>query len=422
MSNKTILNLEKKKKHLAVIFSVIVFLILFLLQIFFFTFKYVEYHSEISKKLDNDFKMITTMRNILGTLSPNCIDGDGDCETENFSKGNLGLNRGQLKDGKGPRFKPSDFILYNSKTSSIIFSNNSEDDFNTELVNNKGEYGIYENDLWDKDYFILRKNIKDNIDIFIYTEGTMDLSSIIFDLFKFFILSIVFSGLIYYLMIRFINRLFKPVEGNIEEMEDFVHNVGHELKTPLANMKSSLELAKLKGDYSDCAIDNFSEIDKMNNLIESLLTLSTLDTKKTAKFQIFPLIEDEIKNYSAKLNDKNISVNLVKNYDLKLNINSDHFRILFSNLLSNAIKYNIENGKIDIILDEKSLSIKDSGIGIENENFERIFEKFFREEFARGENGFGIGLSLVKKIISLYNWKIEVKSKKGEGTEFVIKF
>jgi hypothetical protein len=60
--------------------------------------------------------------------------------------------------------------LYNTKTSSIIFSNNSEDDFNTELLNNKGEYGIYEHDLWDKDYFILRKNIKDNIDIFIYTE------------------------------------------------------------------------------------------------------------------------------------------------------------------------------------------------------------------------------------------------------------
>jgi signal transduction histidine kinase len=63
----------------------------------------------------------------------------------------------------------------------------------------------------------------------------------------------------------------------------------------------------------------------MNNLIESLLTLSTLGTKKTAKFEIFPLIEEEIKNYSAKLNDKNISVNLAKNYDLKLNLNRDHF-------------------------------------------------------------------------------------------------
>jgi signal transduction histidine kinase len=107
---------------------------------------------------------------------------------------------------------------------------------------------------------------------------------------------------------------------------------------------------------------------------------------------------------------------------LKLNLNRDHFWILFSNMLSNAIKYNIENWKIDIILDEKSLIIKDSWIWIENENFERIFEKFFREEFARNENGFGIWLSLVKKIISLYNWKIEVKSKKWEGTEFVIKF
>lgn len=416
MSNKTILNLEKKKKHLAVIFSVIIFVILFLLQVFFFTFKYLEYHREISKKLNNDFEMITTMRNILWGLNINCSNWFCDVDQEvRFNKDNLSWQ-------KNHRFKPSDFLIYNTRTKSIIFSNNSENAFNIELVNNKWAYWIYEQDLWYKDYFILRKKVKDNIDIFIYIEWTMDLSSIFLDLVKFFILSAIFSGLIYYLMIRFIDRLFKPVEGSIEEMEDFVHNVGHELKTPLANMKSSLELAKLKWDYSDCALDNSSEIDKMNNLIDSLLSLSTLDSKKTENIFIFPLIEEKIRKYKSQIDEKKIIVNIHKKRDIKLNINPEHFKILFSNLLSNAIKYNNKNWKIDIILDEKSFSVKDSWIWIEDKNMERIFEKFFREEFVRDENGFGIWLSLVKKITELYSWKIEVRSKKWEGTEFVIRF
>ncbi len=404
MSNKTILNLEKKKKHLAIIFSVIVFLILFLLQIFFFAFKYIEYYREISNKLEEDYNRIVSI-------------------SDRFPE-NMGNQRipAFFDKGKKMKFKASDFFVYNRKNDEIIFSNNMEDEFNLDLSKNRNSYWIYELDLWDRDYFILRKKINNNLDIFIYTEGNMDLSSISFDLLKFFILSAIFSWLIYYLMNNFINRLFKPVEGNIEEMEDFVHNVGHELKTPLANMKSSLELAKLKWDYSDCAIDNFSEIDKMNNLIDSLLTLSNLDNKKIENIFIFPLIEEEIKKYDSKLKEKNIEVSNVKNYDTKLNVNQEHFKILFSNLLSNAIKYNIENWKIDILLSEKGLNIKDSWIWIETENRERIFEKFFREEFARDENGFGIGLSLVKNISELYNWKIEVKSEKWLWTEILVKF
>lgn len=404
MSNQTIINLEKKKKHLAVIFSVIVFLILFLLQIFFFTFKYLEYHTEISNKLEEDYKKITMMWLRFSDMIENQ-------RIPAF-----------FDENKKKKFKPSDFFIYDKSLNKIVLSNNSDLEFNLDLLNNQKNYWVYEIDLWDEEYYILRKPISADKDIFIYTEGDMNFSSIIFDLFKFFLLSLIFSWLIYYLILNFINRLFKPVEWNIEEMEDFVHNVGHELKTPLANMKSSLELGKLKWDFSETFLDSVSEIDKMNNLIDSLLTLSNLDWAKKELTTILPIIEEEIKKYSSNILEKNISLNVDKKFDLKINTSPEHFKILFSNLFSNAIKYNRENWKIDIILDEKTLVIKDTWIWIEWENFNRIFEKFFREEFARGENWFGIWLSLVKKITNLYNWEIEIKSEKWIWTEFIIKF
>ena len=405
MSNKTILNLDKKKKHLAIIFSIIAFSILFLLQIFFFIFKYVEYHNDIATRLLEDYKRITGMRNFV------------DLQIPKFQE-----NRNMPMGDKWKRFKASDFFVYDYSSSKIVQSNNSDIEFNLELLKNTKEYWFVEQDLWNEEYYIFRKQIDEDKDIFIYIEWNMSFSSVFFDLLKFFILSAIFSWLIYFLINIFINRLFKPVEDNIEEMEDFVHNVGHELKTPLANMKSSLELAKLKWDYTDCSIDTFSEIEKMNNLIDSLLTLSNLDNKKMETTFIFPLLEEEIKKYDFKIKEKNIKVSNLKNFDTKLNINSEHFKILFSNLLSNAIKYNKDNWNIDIILNEKYLSIKDTWIWIDNWNKDRIFEKFFREEFARSENGFGIWLSLVKKIVDLYSWKIEMKWEKWVWTEFIIKF
>jgi len=95
---------------------------------------------------------------------------------------------------------------------------------------------------------------------------------------------------------------------------------------------------------------------------------------------------------------------------------------MLSNIVWNAIKYNKNNWKIDIKIDKTKLSIKDSWKWIPSSDLEKIFDRFYKVDRSRNSDGFGIWLSLVKKIADIYKWKIEVKSKKWEWTEFIIKF
>jgi len=91
---------------------------------------------------------------------------------------------------------------------------------------------------------------------------------------------------------------------------------------------------------------------------------------------------------------------------------------MIDNLISNAIKYNKRGGKIMIVLKNNTLSIEDTGIGIEEEEIPFMFDRYMR--FNQSEGGFGVGLSIVKKIISEYALKLTVTSKVGEGTKMVI--
>ena len=93
-----------------------------------------------------------------------------------------------------------------------------------------------------------------------------------------------------------------------------------------------------------------------------------------------------------------------------------------SNIIKNAIKYNIQGGKVIISRSKNILTIADTGIGISREEQEKIFERFYQVKKIRSEEGFGIGLSLVKKIADANAWKISVQSERGKGTSFTIVF
>ncbi|MDP5039187.1 MAG: ATP-binding protein, partial [Candidatus Gracilibacteria bacterium] len=120
---------------------------------------------------------------------------------------------------------------------------------------------------------------------------------------------------------------------------------------------------------------------------------------------------------------KRISKN-IKNFEIigekTLEVDLASFDIICENLLNNAIKFGGENNTITVTLTKNSFSIKDTGYGMTEKNLEKIFHKFFREN--KDIEGFGIGLFLVKRLITLYSWDIEVKSKKNIGSEFIIFF
>lgn len=186
-------------------------------------------------------------------------------------------------------------------------------------------------------------------------------------------------------------------------MEQFIHNAGHELKTPLSVIKSSLELMKLSKNYDAGIPESIDEINRMDRLIQALISLSTIEnTEKIETIDIGEIITKLKTNLREKLEEKHISLEVITKKPLSIRANREYIEILLSNLLSNAIKYNKDNGEIIITLDQKNMVIQDTGIGIAKENIPHIFERFYRENEGRDENSFGIGLSLVKGIVDLY--------------------
>ena len=213
--------------------------------------------------------------------------------------------------------------------------------------------------------------------------------------------------------------------------KDFFANASHELKSPLTSI-IGYEQMILNGiiddkeEIKEASLKILKEANRMNQIIIDMLELSNLEFSKTYDLKeenITNLLNDVIKSYQTKINNKNIKLNL--NIDnVILNCNKEQLETLFSNLLDNAIKYNKDNGIIDIILNKDYFQIKDSGIGIPKEEQNRVFERFYRVDKAKSKEtgGTGLGLAIVKHICEKFGYSINLESKVNEGTTFIIKF
>ena len=209
----------------------------------------------------------------------------------------------------------------------------------------------------------------------------------------------------------------------------FVANVSHELKTPLTSIKGFAETLRMVEDEETRTkfldiIDK--EVDRLGRLINDTLVLSKLesDTQNEEEFLPNNIIEDVIIAVEEMAKNKNTKIiEHCTNNELLLG-DVDKFQQLIINLVENAIKYSGENSTVIINSysenGEYVLSVKDNGIGIPEEDIPRIFERFYRVDKSRKGEGTGLGLAIVKHIVNLFNGKIEVKSKLGEGTEFII--
>ncbi|TCK93170.1 two-component system sensor histidine kinase VicK [Natranaerovirga hydrolytica] len=225
----------------------------------------------------------------------------------------------------------------------------------------------------------------------------------------------------------------------LEEMQkEFVANVSHELRTPLTTIKSYTETL-LEGMVDDEeTTTNFLEVinnesDRMTNLVKDLLELSKLDNRQTQfKMQLMNLsyvLEESVSKYQIHAHKKNQDM-ILHPADKKYKVMGDPNRIeqVIKNIISNAVKYTKENGHIHInIYDEKDeviISIKDTGVGIPQEDLNRIFERFYRVDKARSREmgGTGLGLAIAKEIMEYHNGKIRVESDAKEGTCFYLHF
>ena len=238
------------------------------------------------------------------------------------------------------------------------------------------------------------------------------------------LVSLILSELLYFLWYRFVGRALKPVEENLQDMSDFIHNAGHELKTPLAVMRGNLQIMQAEKSFDEkLVLSSIVEVDHINMLIESLRELSEVGKNSQKEWislsEMIVHIFQELESYAS---ERNISLSQDVSTSFFLSVNPHELKVLLSNIIKNAIKYNTSEGRVDVILEKNILSIKDTWRWIPKAEQDKIFERFYQWTTVRSEEGFGIGLSLVKKIADANNWKILLKSEVWQGTEFQIVF
>lgn len=214
--------------------------------------------------------------------------------------------------------------------------------------------------------------------------------------------------------------------------KDFISNVSHEFKTPIASIQGFVEMLKNKDlpeEKRDAYIDIIiEETERLSKLSSNMLRISRLDNQsipnKITEFSLDEQIRKIIVLLEDKWAPKNIELNI--NLDkVKFKGDEDLIQQIWINLIENAIKFTEYGGEISIQLksfnDEVVVKITDTGIGIPEDNKKRIFEKFYQGEAAHSKVGNGLGLAIVKRIVEISKGQIDIESHVGVGTTFVIK-
>jgi two-component system OmpR family sensor kinase len=209
---------------------------------------------------------------------------------------------------------------------------------------------------------------------------------------------------------------------------DFISSLSHELRTPLSVAKGNAHILNdfLEDDKFKNYVNKISDsINKIENIISQLTMLSMA---QLGNYIIKPeiidtkfLVEEVINDLNGKIKNKNIKINL----HIKTNvINGDKFILytILRNLISNASKYSYENSSIEVTINEEDITVEDHGIGIREEEKNRIFERFFRgNESSKYAKGSGLGLAVVKYFCEIANYKINFDSKWMIGSKFIVK-
>ncbi len=232
------------------------------------------------------------------------------------------------------------------------------------------------------------------------------------------------------------NKMLARVRTLDESRQEFVSNVSHELKTPLASMKVLADSLNAQEDvpvelYKEFMQDITEEIDRENQIITDLLSLVKMDKKAAdlniTSMNINDLLELILKRLRPIAATKKVELILDSFRPVNAEVDETKLTLAISNLVENAIKYNVEGGWVRVSLnaDHKYfyVTVADSGIGIPKESVDHIFERFYRvdKSHSREIGGTGLGLAIARSAIVMHRGAIKVYSKENEGTTFSVR-
>lgn len=253
-------------------------------------------------------------------------------------------------------------------------------------------------------------------------------TSLFTSLFYMNVLFLAVGGIGSYFMAR---RTLKPIEQAHEAQSRFTSDASHELRTPLAVMKTELEVALRdtslsKNDMREILQSNLEEVDKLSKIAQSLLLLSRLEHGALTTRRL--AIDDIVRRLVENTNKRTRRITYIApEKPLYVTAHQVSIEELITILVDNALKYSPPKSPITIALYTKNrkahLTVTNTGKGIAPENLPYIFERFFRADEARSdseESGYGLGLSLAKKIVEIHKGDLTVSSEPGKETSFTV--
>lgn len=235
-------------------------------------------------------------------------------------------------------------------------------------------------------------------------------------------------------LIATLNDMIGRLEGSFTAITQFTTNAAHEMRTPLTILRGEMELALRRKDISSSerAVleSNTEEVNRLIGIVEDLFTLARADSNALSlSYEVIALdalLERLMSKVRALADSKHIAAELVISEPCTVVGDSNRLTQVVINLADNAVKYSPEHSSIAITLkrikNTAEIVVRDTGMGIDPEHHEKIFERFYRTDDARtrSEGGTGLGLAIARSIIAAHNGDIRVESTPGQGSAFVI--
>ncbi len=233
-----------------------------------------------------------------------------------------------------------------------------------------------------------------------------------------------------------INDMTQQLEQVESSRQEFVSNVSHELKTPLSSIKVLSESILLQEEmptemYREFLQDINSEVDRMTNIVNDLLSLVKLDHREAAlnigETDVNAMTQDIMKRLSPLAEKKNIELLYESNRDMVIEADEMKLTLAISNLIENGIKYTPDGGMVKVTIDGDHqnvfITVQDTGIGISEEEQSKVFKRFYRVDKTRDREtgGTGLGLAITHSTVMLHNGSIKIISSEGSGATFIVR-
>ena len=241
-----------------------------------------------------------------------------------------------------------------------------------------------------------------------------------------------------------INRMNEDAEARVQEIaeehgqvvkaqqskDEFIANITHEMNTPLTSIRGFAELlasGALDAERSARAAQtDLTQSERLQSLVASIINYSEIDSEDLPLYEVDAsrIARETLAALTPEFREKKVVLLSEIGEGVILMSRQERVTEIFGNIIRNAIRYNREGGSVSVLLTQDEFTVSDTGIGISQENLDRIFDRFFTvDKSHNGKNGgFGLGLSVVKKLCKKQGWSLSVESKEGTGSTFRVGF